>query len=75
MIGGIIVELLALVVVLAVAWPLVRRDGGADPVADDPRRRNLSEEDFVELDRAERAKAARLLRRRDALDAGENPPA
>ncbi len=94
MIGGVIVALLALVVVLVVAWPLVRRDGGADPVADDPRRReldveietalrsireiefdhrsgNLSREDFVELDRAERAKAARLLRRRDALDAGD----
>jgi hypothetical protein len=31
---------------------------------------NLSDEDFAELERAERANAARLLRRRSALDAG-----
>ena len=94
MIGGIVVAVIALVVVLLVSWPLVRRGGGADPAADDPRRReldarieislrsireiefdhrsgNLSDEDFAELDRAERANAARLLRRRDALDADE----
>lgn len=94
MIGGIVVAVIALVVVLLVSWPLVRRDGGPDPV-DDPRRReldarieaslrsireiefdhrsgNLSDEDFADLDRAERANAARLLRRRDALDADED---
>jgi len=96
-IGGIVVALLALVVVLVVSWPLVRGDGGGDPVEDDPRRReldaqidralrsireiefdhrsgNLSDEDFAELDRAERANAARLLRRRDALDAEGGAP-
>lgn len=91
MTGGVIVAVIALVVVLTVAWPLLRRDGGHDPVTEDPRRReleaqidaslraireiefdhrsgNLSDADFAELDRAERANTARLLRRRDALD-------
>ncbi len=36
----------------------------------DHRAGNLSDEDFAELDRAERARAVELLRRRDELDGG-----
>ena len=36
----------------------------------DHRAGNLSDEDFAELDRAERARAVELLRRRDELGGG-----
>lgn len=36
----------------------------------DHRAGNLSDEDFAELDRAERARAVELMRRRDELGAG-----
>jgi hypothetical protein len=89
--GTLIVVAVALVVVAALAWPLLaRRDDGpsADTAADDRRAveedlerslgaireiemdhraGNLSDEDFVELDRAERARAVELMRRRDRL--------
>lgn len=38
----------------------------------DHRAGNLSDEDFAELDRDERARAVELMRRRDALAAGED---
>lgn len=41
----------------------------------DHRAGNLTDEDFSSLDAAERARAADLLRRRDALGADEDPPA
>lgn len=89
--GALILAAVALVVVAALAWPLIaRRDErlSADPGADarraveedlerslgaireiemDHRAGNLSDEDFAELDRAERARAVELMRRRDAL--------
>lgn len=40
----------------------------------DHRAGNLSDEDFAELDRDERARAVELMRRRDALTAGEEQP-
>jgi hypothetical protein len=36
----------------------------------DHRAGNLSDEDFADLDRAERARAVELMRRRDELEAG-----
>lgn len=39
----------------------------------DHRAGNLSDEDFAELDRAERARAVELMRRRDELGAGDPP--
>ena len=92
--GALIVAAVALVVVAALAWPLVaRRDEGprADAGTDarraleedlerslaaireiemDHRAGNLSDEDFAELDRAERARAVELMRRRDELGGG-----
>jgi hypothetical protein len=89
--GALILAAVALVVVVALAWPLVtRRSGDAPPDASADARRaieedlerslgaireiemdhragNLSDEDFAELDRAERARAVELLRRRDEL--------
>lgn len=89
--GTLILAAVALVVVVALAWPLVtRRAGEAPPDASAEARRaieedlerslgaireiemdhragNLSDEDFAELDRAERARAVELLRRRDEL--------
>jgi biopolymer transport protein ExbB/TolQ len=85
----------ALLVAVAVAWPLILRDEPsaalaaeeqareADRARDveealerslaaireidtDHRAGNLSDEDFAALDRAERARAAELLRQRDA---------
>ncbi len=92
--GALILAAVALVVVVALAWPLVaRRDdrAPADP-GDDARRAveedlerslaaireiemdhragNLSDEDFAELDRAERVRAVELMRRRDELGPG-----
>ena len=89
---AILVAAVALAVVAAVAWPLVRdrTDGTGPPGGDDERRRalqdgidrslraireiefdhtagNLGDGDFVELDAAERARAAELLRQRDSL--------
>ncbi|HEX2502378.1 MAG TPA: hypothetical protein VHK00_00415 [Miltoncostaeaceae bacterium] len=90
--GALILAAVALVVVAALAWPLIaRRDERlpADPGDDarlaveedlarslsaireiemDHRAGNLSDADFAELDRAERARAVELMRRRDALD-------
>ena len=92
--GALIVAAVALVVVVALAWPLVARRGDdvpVDPSADatraieedlerslaaireiemDHRAGNLSDEDFAELDRAERARAVELMRRRDDLRPG-----
>jgi hypothetical protein len=89
--GALIVAAVALVVVAALAWPLVaRRDEGARADAGTDARRsleedlerslaaireiemdhragNLSDDDFAELDRAERARAVELMRRRDEL--------
>ena len=86
----ILVAVVALVVVAAVAWPLVRdRGDGVETTQADERRRalrddidrslraireiefdhragNLSDADYVELDRGERARAAELLRQRDS---------
>lgn len=39
----------------------------------DHRSGNLSDEDFAALDRDERARAVELMRRRDALSAGQEP--
>ena len=92
--GALIVAAVALVVVAALAWPLVARrddDVPIDPSSDatraieedlerslaaireiemDHRAGNLSDEDFAELDRAERARAVELMRRRDELRPG-----
>ncbi len=89
--GALILAAVALVVVAALAWPLVARrderlppDSGADArraveedlerslgaireIEMDHRAGNLSDEDFAELDRAERARAVELMRRRDEL--------
>lgn len=87
---AILLAAIALAVVAAVAWPLVRdrpdtsapspRNEGARQLQDDIDRSlgaireiafdhttgNLSDADFEELDAAERARAAELLRERDA---------
>jgi hypothetical protein len=92
--GALIVAAVALVVVAALAWPLVaRRDDRARADAGTDARRaleedlerslaairesemdhragNLSDDDFAELDRAERARAVELMRRRDELGDG-----
>lgn len=92
--GALILAAAALVVVAALAWPLVaRREGPAPPEAGadalraveedlqrslaaireiemDHRAGNLSDGDFADLDRAERARAVDLMRRRDELGAG-----
>lgn len=90
MVAVILIALVALGVVVAVAWPLLTDRGpdaasGADAVdgrADlqdeidrslraireiefDHQAGNISDADFAELDRAERAHAAELLKRRD----------
>jgi hypothetical protein len=89
--GALILAAVALVVVAALAWPLIaRREERLPAEAGDEARRaveedlerslgaireiemdhragNLSDEDFAELDRAERARAVELMRRRDAL--------
>jgi hypothetical protein len=94
LVGALIVAAVALVVVAALAWPLVARRAGdppPDPSAEtgraieedlerslaaireiemDYRAGNLSDEDFAELDRAERARAVELMRRRDELRQG-----
>ena len=85
---AILVAAVALVVVTAVAWPLLRERHQSEPTSDDHagqalrdeierslraireiefdhRAGNLSDEDFAELDGAERAQLAVLLRRRD----------
>ena len=92
--GALIVAAVALVVVAALAWPLLARRDDAlppEPAAEarraieedlerslraireiemDHRAGNLSEEDFAELDGAERARAVELMRRRDELGPG-----
>jgi hypothetical protein len=93
----ILIAVATLVLVLAVAWPLMRGAGEA-PAADggqrelegieeelarslaaireielDHRAGNLSDEDFAELDRDERARAVELMRRRDAIAPTEAP--
>ena len=92
--GALIVAAVALVVVAALAWPLLARrddDAPVDAAADatraieedlerslaaireiemDHRAGNLSDEDFAELDRAERAGAVELLRLADDLSRG-----
>lgn len=92
--AALILAAVALVVVAALAWPLVVRrdeagpaDGGADArraveedlerslaaireIEMDHRAGNLSDADFAELDRAERARAVELMRRRDELGSG-----
>ncbi|HEX2503928.1 MAG TPA: hypothetical protein VHK00_08290 [Miltoncostaeaceae bacterium] len=92
--GALILAAVALVVVVALAWPLVARRDDRAPAApgDDARRAveedlerslaaireiemdhragNLSDEDFAELDRAERVRAVELMRRRDELGPG-----
>ena len=90
MLAGVLIAAVALVVVAAVAWPLLarapgdaaRRSGGRAragrsqedldrsleairEIEMDHRAGNLSEEDFAALDRAERARAVELMRRRD----------
>ena len=88
MLIAILVAAVALAVVAAVAWPLLRERHQSQPPPDDQagqalqdeidralraireiefdhRAGNLSEEDFAELDAAERAQLATLLRRRD----------
>lgn len=95
MIGAVVpIALLALGVVAAVAWPLVRgRVDDLPVIVEDPARialedeiaaslaaikelqfdhqaGNISDADFNELDRAERANAARLIRRRSEFDDG-----
>ena len=91
LVGALILAAVALVVVAALAWPLVARreerlpsDPGTDArraveedlerslgaireIEMDHRAGNLSDEDFAELDRAERARAVELMRRRDEL--------
>jgi hypothetical protein len=90
-VGALILAAAALVVVAALAWPLIARrderlpeDPGGDArraveedlerslgaireIELDHRAGNLSDEDFAELDRAERARAVELMRRRDEL--------
>lgn len=44
-------------------------------IEQDHRTGNLSDDDFAALDRAERARAAELVRRRDELAAGADPSA
>lgn len=84
----ILVAAVALAVVAAVAWPLLRARHQSEPALDDHaeqalqdeidrslraireiefdhRAGNLSDEDFAELDGAERAQLALLLRQRD----------
>ena len=46
---------------------LARSLGAIREIEMDHRAGNLSDEDFAELDRAERARAVELMRRRDAL--------
>jgi hypothetical protein len=89
--GVLIVVIVALLVVIVLAWPLLSRPAGeapADPrdearraveedlerslaaireIEMDHRAGNLSDEDFAALDRAERARAVELMRRRDEL--------
>jgi hypothetical protein len=89
--GALILAAVALVVVAALAWPLLaRRDdrapadagvearrvveedlerslGAIREIEMDHRAGNLSDEDFAQLDRAERARAVELMRRRDGL--------
>jgi hypothetical protein len=91
LVGALILAAVALVVVAALAWPLIARrderlpeDRGGDArraveedlerslgaireIELDHRAGNLSDEDFAELDRAERARAVELMRRRDEL--------
>jgi hypothetical protein len=91
LVGALILAAVALVVVAALAWPLIGRrderlpeDAGGDArraveedlerslgaireIELDHRAGNLSDEDFAELDRAERARAVELMRRRDEL--------
>ena len=91
--GAIVLAVVALVVVAAVAWPLLARrsdDPPVDPavaaraaidedlqrsleaireIEMDHRAGNLSDDDFAQLDAAERAKAVELMNRADALDA------
>lgn len=85
---AILVAAVALAVVAAVAWPLLRERRQSEPpfedhagralqdeidrslmaireIEFDHRAGNLSDEDFAELDGAERAQLAILLRRRD----------
>lgn len=92
MLAGLLIAVVALVVVAAVAWPLLSRAPGAPPpdprteqrravqedldrsleaireIEMDHRAGNLSAEDFAALDRAERARAVELMRRRDLLE-------
>jgi hypothetical protein len=91
--GGLILAAVALVVVAALAWPLIARRDDRAPSEEggealraveedlarslaaireiemDHRAGNLSDEDFGDLDRAERARAVELMRRRDELGA------
>jgi hypothetical protein len=58
----------------AVEEELARSFEAIREIEADHRAGNLSDEDFAELDRDERARAVELMRRRDAL-AAEEPPA
>lgn len=95
MTAAILLAVATLVLVLVVAWPLVRGAGDVSDAAPaqralegvdeelarslaaireielDHRAGNLSDEDFAELDRDERARAVELMRRRDALASAE----
>lgn len=90
--GAIVLAAFALVVVAAVAWPLLGRHADEAPVDPgvalraaidedlqrsleaireiemDHRAGNLSDDDFAQLDAAERAKAVELMHRSDAID-------
>jgi hypothetical protein len=92
--AGLLIAAVALLVVAALAWPLLARAPGTPPPDPEAQRRraiqedldrsleaireiemdhragNLSEEDFAALDRAERARAVELMRRRDRLGGG-----
>ena len=92
-VGAIVLAVVSLVVVAAVAWPLLTHradDPPEDPgvaaraaidedlqrsleaireIDMDHRAGNLSDEDFAELDAAERARAVELMRRADELAA------
>lgn len=91
--GAIVLAVVSLVVVAAVAWPLLVRRADQPPVDPRPAARaaidedlqrsleaireiemdhragNLSDDDFNQLDAAERARAVELMNRADAIDA------
>ena len=73
-----LIAILSVALVALIAWPLVsgRAPTAPDAAAQalqgaeddmDHRAGNLSDDDFAELDREERARAVELMRRRDAL--------